>query len=940
MIKNRLAASTKGFKMLRTKISRFIAIFLSVFLFAGIITPTPSQAQTPSPYDPLNAHLEDAFAYGYGGLLDLRLLNQHLRIGPDNRALTVAELNGVNQLWKVLADDTNNVNPVTSAIDVSVLELININLGQISLPLLGEGGLLQFVLNDAQVGVLREFAHAPSANHAIGAVGVVSDSGGLEVTQPGEGANAEINILSLLDLQNTVIADTVIDEAHLSLGALSAGAIKPDQNLNDPPALNCAPNYTEFSYSKLSPTRDLTGDPAVLQEEDGRICSSYQIADAELVISSPLVGNLVTDLGSTLRGLLGGVESALNLLLGSGGVLSVLGPVLDPIISVTAEASIDEDTIVNSLLIDPLTSSDELVTIDLGTGLIKVDLEKLHTDGLNNLEPNTSLLTAAQLAKITDTVTNLLTASAIEEPNGLNAKLDNLLRGENQQGGLYATELTLDVCVLGLLGCALDVELIATLGGLLTGATGTTDIDEYRLDPYGKYYRSGALGLILGPVVAILLSTVGGIVEGLLFGSDGLLSGLLDDLQTAVIEPLLLLLNPVLVQVLDPIANIIINRQTLVEVEHGTVFTVSALEVNVLDLGTPASDVIHLPIATAAVMAQHWKPLGLQLNVAKQGNGRNLHSGDYTYDLRCELGDTPIFEEEKLVYSADKVGTGFDFTSASNELQLVGAVGATIDAQLPAGAECYVVANPSLSQEKEAALRPTGSTPSRTPYTYFLDTDEHGLYVSDDENMWTAITDLSDIDTTTVEDKWKQHAFTFTVPEQSDVFSINIVHTYDLDTRDIEVSVVTDGVAPTDPYVLEYSIDGGATWLPVEDNLISQVPFIDGTTLDPIQVLVREQLPDTDPEISWMIVEPETPLTSVSENGYSTAEPFDSGYGLDADSPTTPNLQLVVTNAVPVTINFEAMLPKTGQTTLVWVIGLGLLTALGAVIMYVRSRKQ
>ncbi|WP_231838996.1 LPXTG cell wall anchor domain-containing protein [Corynebacterium glutamicum] len=935
---------SKEVKMFRAKITRCIAAILSVFLVAGVVTPTVSQARTSSPYDPLSTYLDDAYSYGYGGLLDLRLLNQHLRIGPDNRALTVAELNGVNQLWEALEDDTNNEEPNTSSINLGLLELINVNLGQISLPLLGDGGLLQFVLNDAQVGVLREFAHAPSVNHAIGAVGVVSDSGGLEVTQPGEGANAEINILSLLDLQSTIIADAVIDEAHLSLGALSAGAVKPNQYLSDPPALNCAANYTEFAYNKLDSSDDLFGTPSVLEQEDGRICSSYQIADAELVISAPLVGGLVTELGSTLRTLLGGVENTLNLLLGSEGALSVLGPVLDPILSVTAEASIDEDTIVNSLLIDPLTSSDELVTIDLGTGLIKVDLEKLHTDGLNNLEPNTSLLTAAQLSKITDTVTNLLTASAADEPNGLNAKLDKILRGENKQGGLYATELTLDVCVLGLIGCTLNVELIATLGGLLTGATGTTDIDEYRLDPYGKYYRSGGLGLILGPVVATLLSTVGGIVEGLLFGDDdnpsGLLGGILGDLQTAVISPLLSTLNPVLVQVLDPIANIIINRQTLVGVEHGTVFTVSALEVNVLDLGTSASDIIHLPLATASVMAQHWEPFEIQLNVAKQGDGRNLHSGGFTYDLQCVDGTTPVFESELVEYTSDKVGERFEYSSAQNQLQLVGATGLTNTAQLPTGAECQLMANPSLATEKSSALQPTGTTPTRTPYTYFLDTNDQGLQVSAGESLWETITDLDSLSSYSVEDAWKQHSITITVPEQGDKIPFNIVHSYDIDTRNIEVVATTDGVAPTDPYVFEYSIDSGATWTLVVDNLISNVPFIDGTSLEPIQVLVREQLPTPVPDVSWMIVDPETQLDSTVENGYSTAEQFAAGYSLDTDSPSTPNLQLVAANGVPVEVNFEAMLPKTGQTTLVWVIGLGLLTALGAVIMYVRSRKQ
>ncbi len=38
-------------------------------------------------------------------------------------------------------------------------------------------------------------------------------------------------------------------------------------------------------------------------------------------------------------------------------------------------------------------------------------------------------------------------------------------------------------------------------------------------------------------------------------------------------------------------------------------------------------------------------------------------------------------------------------------------------------------------------------------------------------------------------------------------------------------------------------------------------------------------------------------------------------------------------------LNFEAMLPATGVTTLVWVLGLGLLVALAALVLYIRSRR-
>src|SRR5699024_9613033 len=97
---NQVTLIPKKVTMLRTKFLQCIATVLAVVLVTLVAAPATSQAQTSSPYDPLTEHLEDALSYGYGGLLDLRLLNQHLTIGPDDRALTAAELNGVNQLWE------------------------------------------------------------------------------------------------------------------------------------------------------------------------------------------------------------------------------------------------------------------------------------------------------------------------------------------------------------------------------------------------------------------------------------------------------------------------------------------------------------------------------------------------------------------------------------------------------------------------------------------------------------------------------------------------------------------------------------------------------------------------------------------------------------------------------------------------------------------------
>ncbi|MFP7366612.1 choice-of-anchor G family protein [Corynebacterium callunae] len=965
-------------KMFRAKVSRIIALVLSMVLIAGAISPAPAKAQTASPYDPIKNYLQDAYSYGYGGLLDLRLLAGYLKVGQNGRALTVAELNGANQQWQTLVNEGQAAK--TSTLDLQLLESIYLNLGSIQLPLVGNGGLLQFVLSDASLGVAREFAHAPSANKAIGSVGVVSDSGALGLTQPGAGANATIDLLSLLSLSNGNITQGIIDEASISLGAVSSAAEKPNWGAGE----TCTTGYTQFDNQNFPASDTLVGTEmaSLADEENGKLCSKYQIADAKVVIDAPLVGGLVTTLQSTLNGLLEGVETTLNSTLGAGGLLEfleeipLLGTVLSLLGTVNATVDVPTASITSALVSAPLSDSTGLVSINLGTGEISIDVEKLHAGNLNNLAPNTSLLTAGEISEITDTITNLLTASKEEEPNGLNARLDKVLRGENKRGGLYGTKVDLTLCALTCTSLT-EVTIKTTLGGLLNPNIQKASTEAiYLAAPYDYYFSKGSILGLTGPLIVQLLGDVGTLIEGLLFGTGtnpgGLLGGVLGNLQTVVVEPLLDTLDPVLDGVLAPLANLVVNRQFLTKVAHGNVFTVSALEVNVVDLNTPSSDVVHLPLATSSVMAQHWVQQKLTFNVAKTGDGRNLHSGGYSYNLSCKVDNLTILEKinaNKISYPSGNVGTNFTYNS--NSLALVGATTSTeinIEAQLPVGAVCEVSTNPSLTTEEYAGLRPTGDTATRTPYTYFLDTDSNGLYVSDvlnnaqyPINTWATLTNLGGLSTTAVGDKWKQHSLKFAIRGDSgtraditvdtDPQKINIVHAYEIDTRDIVVTKEVVNGGPTGPYEFEYSTDGTNWKTATIDNgqsfTIENVPLIaiNEATVTNTSIQIREKAAapaNGGPVVSWAIASPATALTNTNDGTYSTAGDFLANLGLTVDSATTPAIQLKVTNTFPdpVNVDFEAMLPETGRTTLVWVLGLGVLAAIGAVILFVRSRRQ
>lgn len=945
--------------MFRTKITRYIATVLSVFLVAGVVTPLSSSAQTPNPYAPI-VHLEDAFSYGYGGMLDLRLLEGYLTVGENGDTLTVAELSGVEQLWESFDDDSQLSK--TGILDLDLLEdLIYLDLNTIHLPLIGKGGILDFAQNSAAVGLLKEIAHAPSATQAFGAAGAVSDTGTIEVTQPGSGENATIDLLSLLRLQESGVLgvdSTIIEEASISLGALSstASASKTESE-------SCTSPNSEFDISKLE-QNDLSGNATVLNSIDKRICSGYQIADAIVKVKAPIVGDIV----SNVETLLNGVGSDLNALLGNGGLLDrleqlpFLGSVLEALGNVEATVTLPVDKILEELVEEPLQDDAETISIDLVDGTISIDLAKIsNRNGLNGLDPNTPLLSGNEIESITSTIGNLLT-------EGLVDRLEGILSGDNGQGGLYATKVDITLTTLGLV----KVELAATLGGLLNPDVKRASTRKQFEDfPYDYYLQDGVILEVLFPIVKPILAGVGSTIAGLLSTTSSLINGVLGTLESQAPGSLVYSLIEALRPILDPIASILINRQTLTEVEHGAVFTVSALEIGVLNGATSSTHLLHLPIATSAVLAQTWEPIGLHLNVAKIGDGRKLHNGGYSYDLVCKIDDAVILEKsgtEEISYPDSRVGTAYEWQSNSiNLLNATQSGGLTETIRIPPEAVCEITAIPSLASEdfssqfgdRFAPLRPTGSlnNEDRTPYSYFI-TSESGLSVSgaiDDQSkktLWSSINDLTDIDVSNVNDDWKNHSLSFSIPANAPDYTVNIVHAYDVDTRDITVFKKVEGTLPptSGPFEFEYSLDGGTNWTTapaIADGgsfPITGVPLID-SDLNETQIQIREKIDAPNnggPDVSWVITntDPFTTLTSNHDGTYSAAQSFSAALGITAASTTTPILNLTATNAYPIEVDFEAMLPKTGRTSLVWVIGLGLLAALGALIMFVRSRKK
>ena len=418
--------------------------------------------------------------------------------------------------------------------------------------------------------------------------------------------------------------------------------------------------------------------------------------------------------------------------------------------------------------------------------------------------------------------------------------------------------------------------------------------------------------------------------------------------DTDLLSGLVDALSPVLNSLLQPLANAIINRQTVEKIDQGNLFTVSALEMNVLTLGgnpvTQQSEnrLIGLPIATAAVLAQPRKLIDLNFDVAKIGNGRGLYTGGYIYDLACEADDWPVpeeadLEELELVYEDGNVGDGFSFTGTPGQLELIGATGGLSEPlRVAPGAQCTVTATPNQpGLGTWSALLPTGDDPTRTPYTYFLDTDTNNNVVVSGERVGEGPTDLSSDPVTIDNDRvvveagevgaeWKNHSFTFVVPEDAEEsHRVSIVHAYDIDRRDIEITKAVAGASVEDKFTFQYSLDGDDTWVDADTTIghgetltIKDVPVLN-ESLEDTTVMIRENLGTNPagPLVSWKLNKAD--LTNTYGDGYATTASFVSG---PVATVPTPKQQIDITNsyaAINVDKHIDGLLDGIGSTTLV-----------------------
>jgi hypothetical protein len=326
-------------------------------------------------------------------------------------------------------------------------------------------------------GAVNQYAEAEKDGKSMASSGAIGDDGAIGVGAVGGGAAGDLN----LDLGSVLTEGELLgllSELKLSLEAVSAQAVgNKDAAIGD-----------------------------------------YTLAGAKLNLTSPAISNLTQKVLSSLDV----VDDDLLALTGSGGGLALrLAPIIQTLagLSLGADADVsvsitaDLDAAVTPLLTG--TYGNGAVSFNLQSGTVQIDLEKLLGGSLNDLPPNTELISSEVLTPvlkgITDTIQKLIDDIIVRVDQTLRAaKLDvhvgvTLLENVFEPQQLCET-ITKEV--IGPLGATVDQVLNGLVGGSIGGVNNGL--------PLGTVLAGSGLEHLVGGVLG-----GGGILGGLFGGGQG-----------------------------------------------------------------------------------------------------------------------------------------------------------------------------------------------------------------------------------------------------------------------------------------------------------------------------------------------------------------------------------------------------------------------------------
>ncbi|MGO4590576.1 choice-of-anchor G family protein [Paenarthrobacter sp. 2TAF44] len=372
------------------------------------------------------------------------------------------------------------------------------------------------------LGTYSQWARSQKSGQAHGAAGLVSDqTGAVDVAGTAQGAASAPKSASI-SLGNIV-------PGSLAGVTLDVGAVASSSALDACVMTN--------GWPMLNPT------PTVQRQ--------YGIAGLDLTAAIPAVGTLSTGGAS----LVAAVPTQLNALLGTGGLTTGISDgikgIVDPLLttlavgtySTTATLSAPDLSGVTAMMTESMT--DGIVTVNLGTGTIKVNIAALtgsSVTGLNGMEPNHAVVLDAAMATA---VTNRVTALLDSWKNRVLAAVNTALSSISLQA---TTTIDLKAPVLGTPLAKVTVVMgPASLGSFLAGTAPAPQISTQVLGGNALGVVTTLLNSLLGPLTTGSNTVVKNVLNTTIFNT-GIVANLGSSLQL-LITPVINAVGPVLTAV-------------------------------------------------------------------------------------------------------------------------------------------------------------------------------------------------------------------------------------------------------------------------------------------------------------------------------------------------------------------------------------------------------
>ncbi|MFD2024393.1 choice-of-anchor G family protein [Promicromonospora aerolata] len=457
------------------------------------------------------------------------------------------------------AGSVSNPGPNTENLDVDVLGAQALQLGDLQLP------VDQF-LDFGQIGALASTSEAsgPADAHAVS--GLLGADGGVTLDGAEDSfGTATIDVLSLARLAGVDgITDQVVDQLTIELGALGAEVIAEAGVVLDPDGGATGPGQ-------------------------------YRLGDGTLLLHSPVI----EDAAATVFDIGGTVDTQIETMVNDTfdvtdltALLSAVPGIPEP--TVTVDSNLQE-TLFQSVVGEPITSANQLVTIDLSTGELQVHLEHLvegndpwgggDDAGMNGLAPNYEVLDDQTYPQIAEGVHEVMQ----EATRIMVGAIEDSLNAVTIDIAFY------DESPLGTLDVSWSVPLADAVNGdfpeVVNDSTGTQAVTGTLLATTINGLGNAAAP-IFGAVYDAVISDAG----------DELFEVLINDLKTGITSTIGAALSPVFDVVVQFVSLQINHQETATCTTAGGVDLFGQVEVSALSLGlVQSADAGRIGLGNAGV---------------------------------------------------------------------------------------------------------------------------------------------------------------------------------------------------------------------------------------------------------------------------------------------------------------------------------------------------